>query len=280
MLTTTLDGLWVLQVLTGIEVLAPELGLRPHLPSVESTQMALGHPIAGELIDAGVIDAAGSVDETVLEWLTVLSRRDIALLLYVQTPTAAEAPNEPERVLLARFAQWWVSLERNGIQVRLSGIGTATTEQSAGMLINSQIERLCGQMSPAALKPVTIDVAELLAAVRDPASLRSYLVEQRFDGEQVGTLMLAADKRRSAQASVVAIQSGMPTGPARMQIQPGAVTIIDTPQGRLVSEHVTRGGKTWMIVSPGSSANIASAVLTMMRNLPAHEDWFSYRKVV
>ncbi|WP_313673456.1 ESX secretion-associated protein EspG [Mycolicibacterium sp.] len=280
MLTTTLDGLWVLQVLTGIEVLAPELGLRPHLPSVESTQMALGHPIAGELIDAGVIDAAGSVDETVLEWLTVLSRRDIVLLLYVQTPTAAEAPNEPERVLLARFAQWWVSLERNGIQVRLSGIGTATTEQSAGMLINSQIERLCGQMSPAALKPVTIDVAELLAAVRDPASLRSYLVEQRFDGEQVGTLMLAADKRRSAQASVVAIQSGMPTGPARMQIQPGAVTIIDTPQGRLVSEHVTRGGKTWMIVSPGSSANIASAVLTMMRNLPAHEDWFSYRKVV
>lgn len=280
MLTTTLDGLWVLQVLTGIEVIAPELGLRPHLPSVESKDMALQHPIAGELIGAGVIDAEGSVDETVLEWLTVLSRRDIALLLYVQTPTDTENPDEPERVLLARFAQWWVSLERNGIQVRLSGVGTATTEHSAGMLINSQIERLCGQMTPAALKPVTIDVAELLAAVRDPDSLRSYLVDHRFDNDQVVTLTLAADAGRSAQASVVAIQSGMPTGPSRSHIQPGAVTIIDTPQGRLVSEHVTRGGKTWMIVSPGSSANIASAVLTMMRNLPAHEDWFSYRKVV
>jgi hypothetical protein len=35
-----------------------------------------------------------------------------------------------------------------------------------------------------------------------------------------------------------------------------------------------------MIVGPGSPGNLASAVLTMMRNLPAHDDWFSYRKVV
>ena len=41
MLTTTLDGLWVLQVLSGIEVLAPELGLRPILPSLETAQLAL-----------------------------------------------------------------------------------------------------------------------------------------------------------------------------------------------------------------------------------------------
>ena len=41
MLTTTVDGLWVLQVLSGIEVMAPELGLRPHLPSVESAESML-----------------------------------------------------------------------------------------------------------------------------------------------------------------------------------------------------------------------------------------------
>ena len=37
MLTTTIDGLWVLQILAGIEVLAPELGLRPILPSFETS---------------------------------------------------------------------------------------------------------------------------------------------------------------------------------------------------------------------------------------------------
>jgi hypothetical protein len=277
MLTTTLDGLWVLQVLSGIEVVAPELGLRPHLPSIETHQMALSHPVAEELRAAGAITDAGTVDEAVLEWLTVLSRRDVALLIYAQTPTQEI---EPERVLLARFAQWWVVLERNGILVRLSGVGTATSEESAGMLITSQIDRLCGQMKAASLRPVTLDVSELLAAVRDRASLRAFLLGQKLDSDQVTMLMLASDTERSAQASVVAIQSGMPSGPARSHIDQGAVTIMDTPHGRLVSEHVTRAGKSWMIISPGSAANIATAVLKMVRRLPAEDEWFSHRKVV
>ncbi|MGY4708143.1 ESX secretion-associated protein EspG [Mycolicibacterium sp. CBM1] len=277
MLTTTVDGLWVLQVLSGIEVLAPELGLRPHLPSVETEQMALSHPVADELREAGVITPAGGVDEAVLEWLTVLSRRDVALLVYAQTP-AHEV--EPERVLLARFAQWWVALERTGILVRLSGVGTASSEESAGMLVNSQIVRLCGDMKPASLRPVTLDVPELLGAVHDRASLRSFLMDRGLDADQVTMLTLAADTDQSAQASVVAIQSGIGGGPARSHIEQGAVTIIDTPQGRLVSEHVSRGGQSWMIISPGSSANISSAVLKMVRRLPAEDEWFSHRKVV
>lgn len=277
MLTTTVDGLWVLQVLSGIEVLAPELGLRPHLPSVETAEMALAHPIAEELRAAGAITEAGGVDGAVLEWLTVLSRRDVALLVYAQTPTQQ---TEPERVLLARFAQWWVALERNGIMVRLSGVGTASSEEAAGMLISSEIDRLCGEMKPAALRPVTFDVAELLAAVNDRASLRAFLLDQRIDSDQMSMLTMAADTERSAQASVVAIQSGMSAGPARSHIDQGAVTIIDTPNGRLVSEHVSRSGKSWMIISPGSAANIASAVLKMVRRLPAEDEWYSHRKVV
>ena len=277
MLTTTLDGLWVLQVLSGIEVLAPELGLRPHLPSAESAQMVLAHPAAAELRAAGVIDEAGMVDPPILEWLTVLSRRDLALLLYVQTP---EANAEPERALLARFAQWWVSLERFGSQIRLSGAGTASSEHTAAQLINTQIERLCGQLAPAAMKPVTIGVDELLDAVRDTGNLRAFLVEHRFDCDQIALLALAADTERSAQASVVAIQSGVTGGPARRHVASAAVTIVDTPRGRLVSEHIRRGGRSWIIVGPGSSGNLASAVLAMMRNLPAHEGWFSCRKVV
>lgn len=277
MLTTTVDGLWVLQVLSGIEVLAPELGLRPHLPSVETEQMALAHPVAAELRAVGVITENGGVDAAVLEWLTVLSRRDVALLVYAQTP-GHEA--DPDRVLLARFAQWWVALERSGIMVRISAIGTATSEGVAGMLINSQIERLCGEMAPASLRPVTLDVAELLGGVKDPAGLRAFLVDQGLDGDQITALTQAGDAQRSAQASVVAIQSGVAGGPARSHIGPGAVTIIDTPQGRLVSEHLSRGGKSWMIIGPGSAGNIANAIQTMVRRLPAEDEWYSHRKVV
>jgi hypothetical protein len=271
-LTTTIDGLWLLQVLSGTEVLAPELGLRPYLPSVETVRMALDHPIARELCEAGVITSSGVVDSTVLDWLTVLSRRDIALLMYVQTPS-----QDSERVLLARFAQWWVALERCGSTVRLSGVGVATNEQAAAMLLRIQIERLCGAMAPATLRPVTLDIAALVATTAGGQSLRTFLTAANFDSDQINTLTLAADRDRSAQASLVAIQS---RGADQPVIDSGAVTIIDTPVGRLLTEWTTRDGQSWMIAGPGSATSIASAVATMMRRLPAHEAWYSYRKVI
>jgi len=271
-LTTTIDGLWLLQVLSGTEVLAPELGLRPYLPSVETARMALDHPVAGELRAAGVITDGGTVDDTVLDWLAVLSRRDVALLMYVQTPT-----KDVDRVLLARFAQWWVALERCGGMVRLSGVGVATNEQSAAILLSIQIERLCGAMAPAALRPVTLDLATLVTTVAGGESLRAFLTAGNLDSEQITILTLAADPERSAQASLVAIQSGISADPV---IDSGTVTVIDTPAGRLLTERTTRDGKSWMIAGPGSATTIASAVATMMRRLPAQEAWYSYRKVI
>lgn len=277
MLTTTVDGLWVLQVLSGVEVLAPELGLRPYLPSAESKTMALAHPVADELVAHGVLSATGVIDTMVVEWLTVLSRRDMALLLYIQTPAQG---GDAERVVLARLAQWWVALERCDVMVRLSGIGTALSENSAGMIIHSQIERLCGVMRPAAVTPITLDADQLRAQVHDHNSLKKFLGTQKLSGDQVNTLMMAADPQCSAYASMVAIQAGSGSAAARSVIEPGVVTIVDTAQGRLMVEHVSAGGKSWMVVGPGSGNAIASAVQKMMRRLPAHDEWFSQRKVV
>lgn len=265
MLTTTVDGLWVLQVLSGIEVVAPELGLRPHLPSVETKDMALRAPIAAELQAAGVITAEGTVDEPVVEWMTVLSRRDAALLIYAQSPAS---PSQPERVLLARFHQWWVALEHHQEIVRLSGTGIATTERAADELINTEIQRLCGERPPATVRPVTVDAAELLARACDQASLRLFLMDQKLDQDQCGLLMQLSDPGSCAQISIVALPAGS-----------GTVTIIDSPQGRLVSERITREGKTWMVVSPGSARQIGSAVHKLMGCLPAAAP-HSHRKVV
>jgi len=272
MLTTTVDGLWLLQVLSGNEVLAPELGLRPHLPSVETTRMALEHPMAAELRDAGVITAGGDVDSTVADWLTVLSRRDVGLLMDVQTPS-----HDGERILLARSARWWIALERCGELVRLSGVGVATNEQSAAMLLRIQIERLCGVMSPAELRPITLDVVQLVKTVGAGEDIRAFLTARNLDSDQINTLTLAADTARSARASLVAIQSGVTGNPV---FDLGAVTIIDTPSGRLLIEWAIRDGKSWIFAGPGSAANITSAVATMMRRLPAQEAWYSYRKVI
>jgi ESX secretion-associated protein EspG len=94
-------------------------------------------------------------------------------------------------------------------------------------------------------------------------------------------LKLATDHERSAQASIVAIQSGVDSGrPTRTYVEPGAVTIIDTPEGRLVAEHVSSGAKNWMIIAPGTKSNIGSAISHMVRRLPADQEWHSYRKTV
>lgn len=277
MLTTTVDGLWVLQVLTGIEVLAPELGLRPILPRVEPTRVALTHPMATELVANGVIDAGGAVDAAVVEWLTVLARRDIGVLIQVD----AHGADERDRVLLARFAQWWVLLERSGQLVRIGGAGTAAAEVPARSLLYAQIERLCGVLPPAPLRPITVDADALAAAASSRDTLRDFLIGQRLDGDQLQLVLLATDPRSSARAAIVALQCGVATGrPTRTHVGRTVVTIVDTAAGRLVTEHVPAVGRTWMVIAPGSTRNIASAVNAMVRRLPADRDWHSYRKAV
>ncbi|HEY1842463.1 MAG TPA: ESX secretion-associated protein EspG [Mycobacterium sp.] len=278
MLTTTVDGLWVLQVLAGIEVLAPELALRPILPSFETAQMALGHPIAAELRAAGVIDEAGTVDSVVAEWMTVLARRDIALLIHVRNP---EAGQRPAMALLARFAQWWVVIERSEELIRIGGAGTATAEGAANAVLIAQIERLCGTNTSAPLRPLTLDVDALVSGVNSPESLKKFLAGQQLDADQKRMLVTAADPTRSTQASIVALQCGVETGqPTRTHVERSVVTIIDSPEGRLVAEQVPSGGKKWMVIAPGSATNIAAAINHMVRRLPANEEWHSYRKVV
>jgi EspG family len=277
-LTTTVDGLWVLQILTGIETVAPELGLRAIRPSVETRDAALADPVAADLRAAGVIDESGSVITAVVEWLTVLSRRDVAVMINVRTPENGQALTG---ALLARFAEWWVVMERSEELIRVMGAGTSTAEGAANAVIRAQIERLCGTNQPAPLRPVTLDVDAMKEKATNRQALDAFLVGQRLDPDQLQILKMAADADRSAQAGIVAVQSGVAlAGPSRTHVEQSAVTIIDTPEGRIVAEHEPAGGKNWMILAPGTTTNITAAVNRMMRRLPANDEWFSYRKVV
>lgn len=93
-------------------------------------------------------------------------------------------------------------------------------------------------------------------------------------------LVVAGDPERSTQMSIVGIQSGVVSAGGRTHIGSGAVTVIDTPAGRMIVEHTRRDGRSWMIAAPGSNSNIAAAVQKMLRRLPAQGTWHSYRKAV
>ncbi len=276
MLTTTLDGLWVLQAVTGVEQTCPELGLRPLLPRLDTAERALRHPVAAELVAAGAIDEAGNADPMIREWLTVLLRRDLGLLVTIGVPG-----REPTRAAICRFATWWVVLERHGDLVRLYPAGTASNETAASELVVGQIERLCGVAEAAPLRPVTLDTEQLLESVRDAAGLRSFLLRQRLDVDQLQIVTMAADPARSAHAAIVALQAGVgPDEMGRIVVGDSTVSVVDTPAGRVCVESVISGQRRYQILSPGSRSDIGGAVQRLIRRLPAGEEWYSYRRVV
>src|SRR6516164_2726870 len=82
--------------------------------------------------------------------------------------------------------------------VRLYPSGTAGDEAAAAELVVGQVERLCGVAEAAPLRPVTVDTEELLESVRDAASLRSFLLRQNLDVDQLHIVTLAADPARRA----------------------------------------------------------------------------------
>ncbi|KLO34601.1 ESX secretion-associated protein EspG [Mycobacterium nebraskense] len=276
MLTTTVDGLWVLQAVTGVEQTCPELGLRPLLPRLDTPERALRHPVAAELKAAGALDDAGNVDPMIREWLTVLLRRDLGLLVNITVPG-----REATRAAICRFASWWVVLERHGDLVRLYPAGTASNENGASDLVVGQVERLCGVAEVAPLKPVTLDTEQLLASVRDAASLRTFLLSQNLDVDQMQIVTMAADPARSAHAAIVGLQAGVgPDEMARIAVGDSTVSIIDTPAGRVCVENVISGQRRYQILSPGSRSDISGAVQRLIRRLPAGDEWYSYRRVV
>ena len=276
MLTTTVDGLWVLQAVTGVEQTCPELGLRPLLPRLDTPERALRHPVAAELKAAGAVDEAGNVDPMIREWLTVLLRRDLGLLVTITVPG-----REATRAAICRFASWWVVLERHGDLVRLYPAGTASNENGASDLVVGQVERLCGVAEVAPLKPVTLDTEQLLASVRDAASLRTFLLSQNLDVDQMQIVTMAADPARSAHAAIVGLQAGVgPDEMARIAVGDSTVSIIDTLAGRVCVENVISGQRRYQILSPGSRSDISGAVQRLIRRLPAGDEWYSYRRVV
>jgi len=229
-----------------------------------------------DLVAAGALDESGNADPMIREWLTVLLRRDLGLLVSMGVPG-----REPTRAAICRFATWWVVLERHGDLVRLYPAGTAGDESGASELVVGQIERLCGVAEAAPLRPVTLDTERLLESVRDTASLRSFLLSQHLDVDQLQMVTMATDPARSAHATIVALQAGIGADEmARIVVGDCAVTIVDTPAGRVCVESVTSGRRRYQVLSPGSRSDIGGAVQRLIRRLPAGEEWYSYRRVV
>ena len=110
-LTTTVGGVWTLQALLGVETMPAVLRIKPFIPSVheslivETTAGPLPLNQTGEylgLVEAGVIDASGHVDDVVRDWMTVLGRPGRQVVVSIRGPRArSRVPRS------CTNAPWW-----------------------------------------------------------------------------------------------------------------------------------------------------------------------------
>lgn len=179
----------------------------------------------------------------------------------------------PTRVALSRFGRWWVSAARfGGETVRVRPMGVATCAADAAQLIGNEITALCGANDAAAFRPLTVQTAELLKSA-SRGGLQRLLISDGAGADQLRAVSALADANKSAQASIVGLQTGA-KAPA---VTDHVVTIGDTTAGRIMVTNTVSGGQTWTQIAPGSARAITAGIVALLAQLPARDEWFAVR---
>ncbi|WP_375489207.1 ESX secretion-associated protein EspG [uncultured Mycobacterium sp.] len=271
MLTTSVEAIWVLQALLGVESMPVALHLKPFIPSVHESLMvdtdAGQVPISQtaqyhSLVQAGVIDAAGHVDDVVRDWMTVLGRPDRQVVLTIRRPSGVVVNGAPptvhERVLvICRHRRWMAMAARDGDEMVIGGVGEADDP-------DRQIELMCqvlvppfGEMPAADIDGVNVPADLLQSAMEAAAPLgrgavSAALAKLGLPPHEVEVVMAASRLDESAMAVVMLVDHGL-----QRRAHPRVLTVADTEFGR-ISFTTTTGadGKEWLSIWPTTPAGL------------------------
>jgi hypothetical protein len=270
MLTTSVECVWALQALVGVEQMPTTLHLKPYIPSahgdliVETTQGR--RPLSStaqyhSLVQAGVIDDNGQVDTAVRDWMTVLGRPDREVALIIRRPdqpaTAETGPTVHERTMVVcRRSRFLAMAARDGDEMVIGGVGE-TDEPSR------QIELICQMLVPAFgdHPPADIDginvPTDVLQMAMDTAGRSDEAMSEALRRVGLGPweveVVQAAMRLDSSAMAVVAIVDHCP------EIRPHSkvLTVADTEYGR-ISFTTTTGadGKEWLSIFPTTPSGL------------------------
>ena len=267
-LTTTVGGIWTLQALLGVETMPAVLRIKPFIPSVheslivETTAGPLPLNLTGEylgLVEAGVIDASGHVDDVVRDWMTVLGRPGRQVVVSIRRPAGERAgpPIVHERtVVVCRHRRWMAMAARDGDEVVIDGVGEADSP-------DEQVELMCAPLLAAlgeAPPPAPIEGINLPADL-----LASTLAHTAAGGRDAIAAAMGRPGLRPAQAEVVSAAARLDESAMAVvavvdhgishHVHQRVLTVADTEYGRIsMTTTVAADGKNWMSVWPTSNA--------------------------
>ena len=268
-LSTTVGGVWTLQALLGVETMPAVLRIKPFVPSVHESLIvetsAGPRPLnqTGEylgLVQAGVIDSTGRVDDVVRDWMTVLGRPERQVALVIRRPAGqiGGSPTVHERVLVVcRHRRWIAMAARDGDQMVIDAVGEADGTADRIELMCQPLLAAFGEAPPAPIEGVNIP-ADLLASIaehtgtRDRDALTAALGRLGLQPPQAEVLTAAVRLDESAMAVVTVIDHGI-----RHRVHPRVLTVADTDYGRIsLTTSTSADGKTWMSIWPAGIAEL------------------------
>ena len=270
MLTTTVECVWALQALIGVERMPTVLRLKPFIPSahgdlvVETTQ---GRQLLSNtaqyrsLVEAGAIDAAGQVDGAVRDWMTVLGRPDREVVLTIRRPggpaTEDAGPTVCERSLVVcRHDRFLAMAARDGEQMVIGGVGESPEPARQVELICQMVVPALGDHPPADIDGFNLPKATVVMALDhagpSPEDKSAALRRLGLGPWEVEVIQAAMSLDASAMAVVGVVDHG-----ADIRPHPQVLTVADTEYGR-VSFTMTTGadGQEWLSVFPTTPTSL------------------------
>lgn len=284
-LTTTVGGVWVLQALLGVETMPAALRLKPFVPSlhesliVETTAGPQPVPQTAEylsLVSAGVIDAAGGVDDAVRDWMRVLGRPERQVLLTLRRPGGSvtideqSTPTVHERVLVVcRHRRWMAMAARDGEEMVIDAVGESDNAAEQVELICHALLASFGDAPPADIDGVNIAADLMQSTLEQAAPLGRGAVLTAFSRlglapQQAEVLAAATRLDESAMAVVSVIDHGV-----RQHVHPRVLTVADTGYGRIrIATTTAADGKKWLSIFPAGAPELRED-LTELLSLPS-----------
>lgn len=267
-LSTTANGVWVLQALLGVESMPVALRLKPYIPSVhhelivDSTAGSVPLTQTAEylsLVQADAISATGTVDDPIRDWMTVLGRADRQAVLAFRRPSAQPArdgvsPAVDERVVVVcQHKRWLAMAARDGDEVVIDGVGETDDARAQADLMAQTLIPALGHAAPADIEGVNVP-ADLLQVTLDAAAphgrdaMVAAVGRLGLAPRQAQALASAARVDESAMAVAVVIDQGI-----AQHVHPRVVTVVDTEFGRIsITTSTSADGKKWMSIWPAT----------------------------
>jgi hypothetical protein len=246
------------------------LRLKPFIPSahgdlvVETTQGR--QPLQAtaqyqDLVQSGVVDHRGRVDDAVRDWMTVLSRAEREVMLTLRRPgqpaTDTAGPTVHERVLVVcRHQRYLAMAARDGDEMVIGGVGESDdTAQQIDMICNMIIPAL-GDHPPADIDGINVpkDLVqrEMEAAAGSPEGIAAALRQFGLGPWEVEVVLTATQLDKSAMAVVAVADHG-----AQLRVHRRVLTVADTEYGRISFTTSTGGdGSEWLSIWATTPTNL------------------------